>query len=338
VLQSPDFAGLLAVRTESDPATARALVDGQEAGVAIVIPADFSAQFSSLDEQAVLEFYQDPTLTIGPGIVKSILNQFMDGLSGARIAVEVTLAETGTNDPAVIGQAVGLYMASQPQGDPTAALLDVRSPARDEPERNPVLIIVGMVMGAMLIFYAYYTGVATGQGILQEAEQLTLPRLFTTPTRPAAILTGKFLGVLATVTAQVAILLIAARLIFRVDWGSWQAVALMALCVILNASAFGILINSLLKNSKQAGAVFGGVLTITTWIGAMPIFLGFSGSVNPAIDAVSLSMPQGWIVRMLSQGAAGAPLGQVALSALVSLAWTAVFFVVGIWRFQKRYA
>ena len=337
-LQSPDFAGLLEVRLETDPAAARALVDSQEAGVALIIPADFSAQFSALDGQASLEFYQDPTLSIGPGIVKSILNQFMDGLSGARIAVDVVMARNGVSDPAVIGQVVGLYLASQPQGDPSASLLEVRFPAQAEPARNPALAMVGMVMGAMLIFYAYYTGVATGAGILQEEEQLTLPRLFTTPTPPASILTGKFLGVLLTVTAQVIVLLIAARLIFQVDWGSWQAVTLMSVCVILNASAFGIFVNSLLKSTKQGGAIYGGVLTITTWIGAMPIFLGFSGGTNPTIDAISLSMPQGWIVRILSQGANGAPLDQIALSALVSLAWTAVFFVVGIWRFQRRYA
>jgi ABC-2 type transport system permease protein len=271
-------------------------------------------------------------------VVKSILNQFMDSLSGARIAVEVVIAQAGTSDPAVIGQAISLYMAGQPQGDSSATLLDVQSPVREEPARNPLLVIVGMVMGAMLVFYAYYTGVATGSGILQEDEQLTLPRLFTTPTPPASILTGKFLGVLLTVTAQVIVLLIAARLIFRVDWGSWQAVTLMSVCVILNASAFGIFVNSLLKSTKQGGAIYGGVLTITTWVGAMPIFLGFSGGTNPTIDAISLSMPQGWIVRILSQGANGAPLDQIALSALVSLAWTAVFFVVGVWRFQKRYA
>jgi ABC-type transport system involved in multi-copper enzyme maturation permease subunit len=125
--------------------------------------------------------------------------------------------------------------------------------------------------------------------------------------------------------------------IFQVNWGSWQAITLMSISVILNAAAFGIFINSLLKTSKQAGAVFGGVLTLTTWIGAMPIFLGFSGTANKTIDAVSLIMPQGWIVRMLLQGANNAPFTQVGLSALVALAWTAIFFIIGVWRFQRRY-
>lgn len=338
VLQSPDFANLLEVMPEADPAAARAAVDNQQAGVAIIIPADFSSRFSTLGGQAIIEFYQDPTLTIGPGVVKSILNQFMDRISGAKISVNVAMAQTNTTDPALIGQVVGQYMAAQPQGDPTTTLLNVQSPAQTKPVRNPVLAIVGLVMGAMLIFYAYYTGVATAQGILQEDEQHTLPRLFTTPTPPSSILTGKFLGVLLTVTAQVIILLIAARIIFQVNWGSWQAITLMSACIILNAAAFGIFINSLLKSSKQGGAVFGGVLTITTWVGAMPIFIGFAGYSNPTVNAISLTMPQGWIVRMLMEGVNSAPLSQITLSGLVSLTWTAVFFIIGVWRFERRYA
>ncbi|MBN2387955.1 MAG: ABC transporter permease [Anaerolineales bacterium] len=337
VLQSPDFGDLIAVRLETEPATARSLVDNQEAGVAIIIPADFSAQYAAFDGQAVLEFYQDPTLTIGPGVVKSILNQFMDGLSGARIAVTVSLARLEANDPAVIGQVIEAYMAAQQQDGPSAARLDVRTPVQDGPARSPVLVIVGMVMGAMLLFYAYYTGVATGQGILQEDEQLTLPRLFTTPTPPASILIGKFLGVLLTVTVQVIVLLIAARLIFRVDWGSPEAIAMTIVCVILNASAFGIFLNSLLKSTRQGGVLFGGVLTVTTWIGLLPIFVGFAGGSNPMIDSISLSMPQGWIGRMLLDSIANASLGQIALSGAVSLAWTALFFTIGIWRFGRRY-
>jgi ABC-2 type transport system permease protein len=338
VLQRKEFANMLQVTTGTDADAAREAVDTQQAGVAIILPIDLSAQFSDQKGQATIEFYQDPTQTIGPGVVKSILKQFMDGISGARITVNMSMAQTGKIDPVQIGQVISQYLAAQPQGDPTNRLLNVVLPAQAGEAQNPVLVIVGMVMGAMLIFYAYYTGVATAQGILVEDEKHTLQRLFTTPTQPSAILTGKFLGVLITVSAQVIILLIAARLIFQVNWGSGLAVSMISVCIILNAAAFGIFINSLLRNSKQAGAVFGGVLTLTTWVGAMPIFLGFSGNTNPAINMVSLTMPQGWIVRMLMEGANNAPMNQILLSGLVSLAWTAIFFLIGVLRFRRRFA
>ena len=76
-----------------------------------------------------------------------------------------------------------------------------------------------------MIFYAFYTGVATAESILQEEEERTLPRLFSTPTPQATILGGKFLAVLFTVLVQVIVLLLVARLIFGIHWGEPVAVA-----------------------------------------------------------------------------------------------------------------
>src|SRR3990172_2427946 len=86
VLQGEDLADLLAVSLAPDAEAARAAVDRQEAQVAVIIPADFPRQFAAPAGQAAITFYQDPTLTIGPGIVKSIMNQFMDGMAGAKNA------------------------------------------------------------------------------------------------------------------------------------------------------------------------------------------------------------------------------------------------------------
>ncbi|MFH2103095.1 MAG: ABC transporter permease [Chloroflexota bacterium] len=338
VLQDPGFSELIAVTLAADPEAARLAVDNQEYGVAIIIPADFSARFSSLDEQAALEFYQDPTLSIGPGIVKSILNQFMDGFSGARIAVDVAISQTGGADPAVIGQVAQQYLVSRPQGDQTAALLEVRTPAATEESTNIMLAILAPMMGAMMVFYAYYTGVATSQSILSEDEAHTLPRLFTTPTPAAAILTGKFVGVFLTVSAQVLILVLASGLIFKIDWGEPAGIALLVTGVILNASSFGIFLNSLLKSTKQGGAIFGGVLTLTTMLGMLPIFTGMGGGDTRWSQVVASFFPQGWVMRLMLEAMSKASLDQMLNTALVILAWTVVFFVAGIWRFQRRYA
>jgi hypothetical protein len=84
----------LEVSLAADASSARSAVDIQQAQVAIIIPTDFSRQFADVYQQATIEFYQDPTLTIGPGIVRSILDQFMDGMSGVKIAVNVALDQS----------------------------------------------------------------------------------------------------------------------------------------------------------------------------------------------------------------------------------------------------
>jgi ABC-2 type transport system permease protein len=336
-LQSPDFANLLDVSHAADAAAARAAVDSQQAGVAIIIPPDFSQQFVDLDGQATLEFYADPTLTLGPSIVRSVLSGFSEGFSGAKIAIDLALEYTDGADPFVIGQVIQQYAEGLPTGDLTDALLEVHSPASVTEPQNLMVGILGPIMGGMLIFYAFYTGTATAQTILREEEQRTLPRLFTTPTPERTILTGKFLAVFLTVLVQVVVLLLAARLIFGIRWGAAGNLALMATGTILCASSFGIFVNSLLKDTKQSSMIFGGVLTFTGMIGMIPIFT-LSNPAGPGLaGTVALLVPQGWANRALLQTMSSAPAGQVALSALVLLVWAAAFFAIGVWRFKKRY-
>jgi ABC-2 type transport system permease protein len=146
------------------------------------------------------------------------------------------------------------------------------SQADEKKEENNLLGILGPIMGGMAIFYAFYTGTATAESILREEEERTLPRLFTTPTPQATILSGKFLAVFLTVFVQIIVMLIAGRLIFQIQWGSLTALVFLVVGVVVVASSFGIFINSFLKDTKQGGIVFGGVLTLTGMIGMMRIF------------------------------------------------------------------
>jgi ABC-2 type transport system permease protein len=192
-------------------------------------------------------------------------------------------------------------------------------------------------MGGMMIFYAFYTGTAIGESILREEEERTLPRLFTTPTPQAAILGGKFLGVFLTVLAQVVVLILASAAIFGIRWGETISVILAAAGIVCVASAFGIFVNSLLKNTRQGGIVFGGILTVTGMIGMIGIFAMGSPTGQMLSNSVSLLVPQGWAVRGLLQSMNQQPIGEVALTLAVLMAWSAVFFMLGVWRFNKRY-
>ena len=344
ILQSDDLANLLDTRLVSDAATARAAVDNQQAHVAIIIPQDFSTQFADIDGQAAIEFYQDPTLTIGPGIVKSILYQFMDGMSGVKIAVNVAIDEAGPTDFALVGEVVQQYLdVSLAQADdPEADLLEVRNPQTGAVEEtqdssNLLASILTPIMGGMMIFYAFYTGTATAQSILREEEERTLPRLFTTPTPQSVILTGKFLAVFLTVFAQVMVLVIAARLIFGIQWGDPLSVALVAAGIVFAASSFGIFINSFLKSTRQGGVVFGGVLTVTGMIGMIGVFTMNSPTSERLSNTVSLLVPQGWAVRGLIKAVESQPVSDLLLNTAVLMIWSAAFFVIGVWRFNRRY-
>ncbi len=343
ILESEDMADLIEISFAPSSQAARDSVDSQQSQVAIIIPPDFSEQFADIEDgKAVIEFYQDPTLTIGPAIMKSIMNRFLQGMSGVKIAVDVFTDEADTSEYAQTGLVVQRYLdeslalSDDLEGD----LLDVRAPAskkqsKAEKTQSVLLGIIGPIMGGMMIFFAFQAGASTAQSILREEEERTLPRLFTTPTPQATILTGKFLSVFTTVGVQVVVLLLAGHLIFRIQWGPLLSIALTAAGAIFSASSFGIFFNSFLKSTKQAGVLFGPVLTVTGMLGMMRTFVG--NSSGSAVETVSLFVPQGWAIRGLIQSMNGEPTSSVLITGLVMLVWSAVFFSVGVLRFNRRY-
>jgi ABC-2 type transport system permease protein len=258
-------------------------------------------------------------------------------MSAAKIAVNVTINQTGSQDPALVSRVVQQYMAATPAGDPNTALLDVRTVTPDKQSSSPLLTVIAPIMGWLTIFYAFFTGASTAQSILKEDEEGTLPRLFTTPTSQTTILAGKFLAVGLTVVVQMTVLLILGRLIFGIPWGGLLPVSLVTLGTILTAATFGIFLNSLLKSTKQSGLVFGGLLTVIGMLAGIPIFARGSSTAD-LFSTVSLIVPPGWAVRGLLQTMNSAPLQDILLTFLVLTLWSIILFVIGVLRFQKRYA
>jgi ABC-2 type transport system permease protein len=254
ILQEKSFTNIMEVTPVDGAEAARSAVDTQKAGAAIIIPADFSASFSDLSGRATIELYKDPTLTIGPGIIQSVMNQITDSMSAAKIAVAIVTTQAGSTDPALIGQVLQQYTSAAQDGDPTAASLDVQEVSTTAKQSGTLSTIIGPLMGWLTIFYAFFTGASTAQSILKEDEEGTLPRLFTTPTSHTTVLAGKFLAVGLTVIVQMVVLFLLGRLIFGIIWGALLPVALVILSVILTAAAFGIFINSLLRSTSRAAS------------------------------------------------------------------------------------
>jgi ABC-2 type transport system permease protein len=342
ILESEEMQELIDVTFAQSREAARAAVDAQKAQVAIIIPAEFSTQFADPDAQAKIEFYQDPTLTLGPQIIRAILNRFMDGMASVKIAVNVFLDETSTEDYILVGSVVEGYLDSSlaQSEDMEAQLIEVRAPAavREEQEKSLLISIITPIMGGMLIFYAYFTGASATQSIIKEQEEGTLQRLFTTPTPQAVILTGKLLAVFLTVLVQVVVLFISSQLIFGIHWGQPASVIAAAAGIVVSAASFGILINSFLKNTKQGGAIYGGLLTVTGMLGMISVFSPNNPTTERLGNTVSLLVPQGWALRGLKQALNDQPLDQIILTLLVLLVMSAAFFAFGVWRFNRRFA
>lgn len=343
-LQDEDLDGLLAVTIANDEATARQAVYGQEADVALIIPPNFTTAALTPKQEASVVQYQDPTQTIGPGIVEDLVSQFIDGFAGAKIATGVVSQQLQSRDIVASGaltQEVAREYAGWLQSSGHdherggSSNLEIRSPAAEESTGVGVSTIAP-IMIAMTIFFAFFMGANSAESIIREDEEGTLQRLLTTPTSHAVLLGGKFTAVVLILIVQVTVLLLASGLIFGIRWGQPLTVIVVTLGLIFVAAGFGVLLMSFVKNTRQTGPVMGGVLTLTGMLGGL--FTSGVPNIPEAFDSVRLVMPQGWAMYGWELALQGAGVSEVLAPVAVMLGMGALFWGIGVILFRKRFA
>jgi ABC-2 type transport system permease protein len=194
---------------------------------------------------------------------------------------------------------------------------------------------MGLVMAGQLIFFSFFTGSYAMMSILQEAEEGTLARLFTTPTNRTVILFGKFLAVFLTVMFQGIVLLIAGRLIYGIHWGEPATVTLALVGQMVASVGLAVLLVSFIKTSKQAGPIFGGALT---GLGMLSGLFTTNIAMPDSFNAIGNFTPQGWVLKAWKLSLSGQPANEMILPFLVLVAMGIAMFAIGALMFRKRYA
>lgn len=346
LLTGNDLSGVLDAVIESDPAAAREAVDAGEAAAAVIIPEGFSEAIGNTADPASVEVYQDPAQTVGPAIVRSVVQQALDGIAGGYVAVKSSGAALAARsiplDSQIASRIAAQYMAwaqAEMSAGSGEAWLTVLSVAGAKQESvNTITQMISAIMAMMLVFYCFFTGTASAQSILQEEEDGTLPRLFTTPVRRSEILAGKMLSVFLTLLVQLVVLSSVSALVFGIRWGDFLSVLLAVIGTGILSASFAIFLTSFLKNSKQAGMVYGVVVNLVGWVGISRMFAQLIpglGKYSQYTDIVSLVSPQGWAARIWQESMAGYPVW-ITLAAMVVLSLT--LFGVGVFKFNRRFA
>lgn len=327
-----------------DETSARAAIDRQEVGAALLIPADLTqAVFAGSSTRITI--LQDPTLSITPAVVRDMVTSFLDGITGARTAITV-LTERAANRGAEIDPAGSGAIASAFQAwfqdfqrtlfhNPDAALI-LRSVAiPDEAQSAGLSRFLSLAMVGQMIFFSFFTGAYAMMSILREDEEGTLQRLFTTPTSRTTILTGKFIAVFLAVTLQSLVLLTIGRLAFNIRWGDPWGVILALIAQVTAASGLGVMVISFVRSTRQAGPVLGGVLTFLGMLGGL-----FTSNIDmPAsFTALHRFTPQGWVMENWKNLLAGSGVGSILPSFLICVGLGALFFAIGTVFFRRRYA
>jgi ABC-2 type transport system permease protein len=343
LMKSSTFADFLSVFEVATEDAGRAAVSDGEAGLAIIIPANFTEAMVQGQETADVQLYKDPTLQLGPQIVESIVRQVLDNFSAGTIATGVAingLLESGVAlDPALMANILDQVTAANSggQGGPPQ-LVETHLPPGFDESSNIVNEIISLIMGGMMIFFVFFTAAASVETILTEEERGTLQRLFTTPTPQRAILSGKALAGVITVAIQITVLMLFGRFIFGIDWGALLPLVLAIAGVVLAASGTGIFLVSLMQNTRQGGIIFGGVLTVTGMLGLIPIFTSGVPNQPESLKIITMLVPQGWAMRGLAIAHEGGAIADILPIFAGLVAWALVLGFIGQYRLQKRFA
>jgi ABC-2 type transport system permease protein len=345
MLQSAGFEDLMNVTLMEDAVKARDTVDQQEAGVAILIPENFSQALTQPEEQAVVGFYYDPGLTLGPNIVKGILQEFLDRFSSSNISLQITFEQMAASgvpmDENTAMAVTGAYFQEflgQAQVQDSSQLLNLRSASGEQVQDSAAIGIIPMMMTGMTVFYVFFNGASTAQSLLTEDEKGTLPRLFTTPTRQSTILGGKLLSGAVLIIVQITVLMLFGHLAFQIEWGQLATLLPMIITLTMVAVAFGIFLMSWVYTERQAGLMIGGVVTIMGMLGMLPIFTMGTSNNAQLVSTLSRLVPQGWAVDGLTIAMEGGLPADVLLNAAVLAGWAVLFFIIGVLRFARRFA
>lgn len=329
----------------ADEAAARAAVEKQEIGVAVIVPADFTARTLAGKDKPQVVIVSDPTLTIGPQIVESMVTAMLDGVTGGGIAIQTVnsrLQANGANPdpariPALIDRYQNWYADFQRNlfHSPDKAALVMVAPAAQSETENPIQKMLGLMMTGQMVFFAFFTGANAMLSIVREDEEGTLARLFTTPTGRTSILAGKFLAVVLTVLIQGLVLMTTAHFIFGVNWGEPAGAAIALVGQVIAATGLGVLLISLVKTTKQAGAVLGGGLTLLGMLGGL-----FTSNVQmpEAFTMLANFTPQGWVLQTWRMVLSGQPVSDLLIPFAVMALLGVLMFAVGATLFRRRFA
>jgi ABC-2 type transport system permease protein len=189
------------------------------------------------------------------------------------------------------------------------------------------------------VLFVFLTAQSTARSIYDEKKVGSFRRLLSAPISKASLLAGKIMPNFITALIQTAIIFLFGAYGLRlmgftpVELGKDPvALAIAVLLIALCSSALGVVIAALARTENQIG----GLSTLILWgLGTL------GGSIIPyfilenMLGPIPMVLPHYWANKALDDiMIRGMMLGDVSLSLIMLLGFTAVFFLVGLWRFD----
>jgi ABC-2 type transport system permease protein len=198
---------------------------------------------------------------------------------------------------------------------------------------------VGLSVPGSVVLFAFITSSATALSIYTEKKLGTFRRLQAAPMSKGDLLAGKVLPGFVTVLAQIVVIFAASILLLpligldRPSLGNDPvALALVSLLVGLCSACLGLLIAAIARTEGQISGIGGAALWIMGAVSGAFVPQFFLGDILGTIGKVT---PQYWAISAYTDLIVrGQTLSGITTELAVLAGFTAVFFVIGLWRFR----
>jgi len=346
LLDSLDAAG--GVRVERyEQAEAQALLDENELARVLTIPASFTADIAD-NRQVTLRFVNhpdaDPEETEAMRLVIEGVAQDMS-LESQILASLQQMGAMQANAPEefqvftaerTMAQARSQFDRSRTQ--PLVAVVQT-VPRQPEGEREEMPDAVQLAVPGFTVLFVFLTAQATARSIYDEKRIGSFRRLLAAPMSKASLLAGKMLPNFITGLIQTAVIfafgIIGMRLLGLTPMTLGEAplaVVIVAVLIALCSSAFGILIAAIARTENQIGGLSSVFLWVMGILGGcfIPLFI-----LENFLGPLPKIVPHYWANRAFNDLLVrGLGLADVTTEMAALLAFTAHFFVIGLWRFD----
>ena len=229
---------------------------------------------------------------------------------------------------------------SQFERSKTAPLVAVeQTPPDNLGERVEEPNAVEQNVPGLAILFVFQTAQATAFSIYREKKEGSFRRLLAAPMSKAALLAGKMIPNFITGLIQIVVIFAVSIFILpmigldRLTLGDdLLALVLVSLLVALCSTSLGILIAAIARTEGQIGGL--GILALWT-MGAVGGCLFPPFLLGGLLDAVGKVVPHYWAIQAYQDLIVrGRGLADVTTEMLALLAFTGVFFAIGLWRFE----
>jgi len=338
VFRSDELAGLVEPTFSQDYEAARKEVDNDNTAAVILIPEGFSDSIIPREghvytgEAVELVLYTNPLAPTSVSIIRSIIDSFLSQVETSQAGGTVIIGQLVTSGliaPEQAQSAGEAYGLTQKGGQESSITIKSLTGQGETNEVSP-LALLAPGMALMFLMYTVSNG---GRSLLVERNHGTLARLAVSPSRISEVLAGKMFGIFLTGVAQMAILIGASSLMYKLHWGDPLGMTALILAAVFGATGWGMLLCAVSNTPGQVSTIGSALMLIFGILGGSFFSLNYLPDWAQWVAHIS---PNAWGMDGFTTLALGGNIASLGKPILGLLVMGAVLFVISTLLINRR--